>query len=68
MFIIIISFGFRCVLLLYFLIVVVRINFFKNILIYLRVLANSHIRSEALTGFISFWGKSEFGIATENIF
>ena len=54
LFIIIILFGFRCALLLYFLIVVVKINFCKNILIYLRVLANFHIRSIALIVFISF--------------
>ena len=54
LFIIVILFGFRCALLLYFLIFVVRINFRKNILIYLRVLANFHIRSIALIVFISF--------------
>ena len=52
LFFIVILLGFRCALLLYFLIAVVRINFYKNI-IYLRVLANFHIRSIALV-FISF--------------
>ena len=47
LFIIIILFGFRCALLLYFLIVFVKLNFCKNILFYLRVLANFHIRSIA---------------------
>ena len=65
---IIILFGFRCALLLYFLIAVVRINFYKNILIYLRVLANVRIRSIALIVFISFWSKSEVAIAMENAF
>ena len=54
LFIIIILFGVRCALLLYFLIVVVKINFCKNILTYLRVLANFHTRSIALIVFISF--------------
>ena len=68
LFIIIILFGFRSALLLYFLIDVVTINFLKNILIYLRVLANFHIRSIALIAFISFSGKSEVAIAMENVF
>ena len=67
-FIIIILFGFRSALLLYFLIDVVTINFLKNILIYLRVLANFHIRSIALIVVISFSGKSEVAIAMENVF
>ena len=53
-FIIVILFGFRCALLLYLVIIVVRINFCKNILIYLRVLANFHVRSIALIAFFSF--------------
>ena len=68
LFIIIILFGFRSTLSLYFLIDVVRINFSKNILIYLRVLANFHIRSIALIVVISFSGKSEVAIAMENVF
>ena len=68
LFIIIILFGFRYALLLYFLIAVVRMNFCKNILIYLQVLANFHICSRVLLVFISFWGRSKFAIATENTF
>ena len=54
LFTIIILFSFRCALLLHFLIAVVRINFYKNILIYLWVLANFHIRSIAHIILISF--------------
>ena len=68
LFIIIILFGFRYALSLYFLIVVVRMNFCKNILIYLRGLANFHIRSRVLLAFTSFSDKSKFAIATENTF
>ena len=54
LFIIIILFGFSSALLLYLLITVFRIIFYKNNLIYLQVLANFHIHSIALTIFISF--------------